>query len=141
MHLWIIYLQAGTIATTDNVIAAQTKTPSHPFMSIKTKNICHSSATLIRYGAFTGADATLFLVAQRLTGHCRIFNCFIDVETSCSGDSLLIMASLQEPFFGLIYANGFATSPSCRAEGTGNRLLRLALNASECGIHFIQTEV
>nr|CAH0103652.1 unnamed protein product [Daphnia galeata] len=86
---------AGTIATTDNVIAAQTKTPSHPFMN---------------------------------------------VETSCSGDSLLIMASLQEPFFGLIYANGFATSPSCRAEGTGNRLLRLALNASECGIHFIQTE-
>jgi hypothetical protein len=66
---------------------------------------------------------------------------FIDVETSCSGDSLLIMASLQEPFFGLIYANGFATSPSCRAEGTGSRLLRLALNSSECGIHFIQSEV
>lgn len=51
------------------------------------------------------------------------------------------MASLQEPFFGLIYANGFATSPSCRAEGTGSRLLRLALNSSECGIHFIQSEV
>lgn len=51
------------------------------------------------------------------------------------------MASLQEPFFGLLYANGFATSPSCRAEGAGNRLLRLALNVSECGIHFSQTEV
>ncbi|XP_046646453.1 uncharacterized protein LOC124336716 [Daphnia pulicaria] len=85
----------GTIATTDNVVAAHTKPPSHPFMN---------------------------------------------VETSCSGDSLLIMASLQEPFFGLIYANGFATSPSCRAEGTGSRLLRLALNSSECGIHFIQSE-
>ncbi|XP_057365003.1 uncharacterized protein LOC130685690 [Daphnia carinata] len=85
----------GTIATTDNSIATQTKPPTHPFMN---------------------------------------------VETSCSGDSLLIMASLQEPFFGLIYANGFATTPSCKAEGTGNRLLRLALNASECGIHFSQTE-
>ncbi|KZS07864.1 Uncharacterized protein APZ42_028203 [Daphnia magna] len=85
----------GTIATTDNSIAAQTKPPTHPFMN---------------------------------------------VETSCSGDSLLIVASLQEPFFGLIYANGFATTPSCKAEGTGNRLLRLVLNASECGIHFSQTE-
>jgi hypothetical protein len=65
----------------------------------------------------------------------------IDVETSCNGESLLIMASFNEPFYGLLYANGFPSSSSCRVEGTGNRLLRLVFNVSECGIRFISMEV
>ncbi len=68
--------------------------------------------------------------------------CFIDVETSCStGDALLIVASFQEPFYGLLYADGYAKVPSCRASGSGSRLLRLALNASECGINYTQSDV
>ena len=51
------------------------------------------------------------------------------------------MASFQEPFYGLLYANGYPSSSSCRVEGIGNRLLRLVLNVSECGIRFIPTEV
>ena len=66
---------------------------------------------------------------------------FVDIETSCSGDSLLIMASLSEPFYGLLYAKGYATTPSCRVDGGGNRLLKLALDASECGIRFIEMPV
>ena len=66
---------------------------------------------------------------------------FVDIETSCSGDSLLIMASLSEPFYGLLYAKGYATAPSCRVDGGGNRLLKLALDASECGIRFIEMPV
>ena len=63
--LFNYYYQVGTIATTDNVVAAHTKPPSHPFMSIK---ICHSSATpsyyVIAYIAPIGADATFLVVVN-----------------------------------------------------------------------------
>lgn len=111
----------------DNVVTTSRTQPSHPFMS--NREIDSLSVAVVRR---TESD--------KLTGSIAT-NCFTDVETSCNGDALLVVASLQEPFFGLLYANGFATTPSCRVEGAGSRLLRLALNASECGIHLSQTEV
>ena len=70
------------------------------------------------------------------------YNLYVaDIEANCNDDGVLVMASLKEPFYGILYAEGYAGVPDCQVEGSGRHLLRLYFNASDCGVHFIHTEV
>ena len=51
------------------------------------------------------------------------------------------MASLKEPFYGILYADGYPDVPACQVEGSGRHLLRLSFNVSDCGLHFMDVEV
>jgi len=65
---------------------------------------------------------------------------FINIEANCNDEGVLIMASLKEPFYGILYADGYPDVPACQVEGSGRHLLRLSFNVSDCGLHFMDVE-
>ena len=51
----------------------------------------------------------------------------------------MVVATMNDPFYGLVYARGFPQS--CRSDSEGQRRVKLKVKVEDCGVKVVEDEV